>query len=203
VEGFQHELIYRAFLIAFGHHVTQSLERDSQYHPVTHWWNQSTRNFEPQFLESSKGNARSYFNEAGCQKLAHNLAAETFRLLDLYFAVDSNKTFLDSAVKLTGSKFLEAYLENMPEEITNEPVEVHKPAPAYAVPKETMIAQKNKKTSKIMLDKRPPDLGEKNKKRRDQLQEAQKAFQAKKKVGKEAALASSRLVLSRRKVSML
>jgi hypothetical protein len=168
VDGFQHELIYRAFLIAFGRHVTETLERDSRSHPVTHWWSLPTRNFEPQFLDSSKGNARSYFNEAGRQQLAHNLAVETFKELELHFVVGSNKAFLDSTAKLTGSKFLEAYLEDMPEETTNEPVEITKIAPTYTVPKETMIAQKNKKTSKTMIDKRPPDLNEKQLKRLEQ-----------------------------------
>lgn len=138
--------------------MTETLERDSRSHPVTHWWRQSTGNSGSQFLDSSKGNVRSSFNEAGRQKLAHNLAIETFRVLDLYFTVDSNKAFLDSAAKLTGSKFLEAYLEDMPEEIANELVEVPKIAPTYAVPKETAKAKKCKDISETKLAKRPPEV---------------------------------------------
>lgn len=158
VEEFEHELIYRGFLTAFSHHVAATLELDSQSHPVTHWWNPPAGTTTCQFLDSSKGNARSEFDKAGCQKLAHNLAVNTFRELDLYFTIGSNRRFLGSAAKLVGNKFLEGYLEDMPKEIADEKLDVPDIAPVYATPKELVGVKKGQKISEAKLSKRPPEL---------------------------------------------
>lgn len=158
VEEFKHELFFRGFLIAFGHHVRETLKRDSDSHPVAHWWRGSNGEKDSQFADSSQGYSFVLFNQAGRQQLALNLARDTFRALDLYFTYGYYKSFLESAAKLTsGSSFLEAYLEGVSEDIAAELVpEPPRNIPAF-VDKEA-VKLKNKKTSEAMLAKRAPEI---------------------------------------------
>lgn len=160
VEEFKHELFFRGFLIAFGHHVRETLKRDSDSHPVTHWWRGSNGEKDSQFVDSSQGYSFVLFGQAGRQQLALNLAKETFKALDLYFTYGYYKSFLESAAKLTsGSSFLEAYLEDMPEDIAVELVpEPPRNIPAFAMNEEAVEAERVKKISDSKLSKRPPEI---------------------------------------------
>lgn len=161
VPEFEHELFFRGFLVAFGRHVRETLQRDSDSHPVTHWWRGPLGTTDSQFADSSQGHAWSLFNQAGRQQLAHNLAVETFRALELYYSHGCYKAFFESAAKLVGSDFLEGYLESMPADIAAEPVpELPKAMPVLLLDEVAAKSQKNKKISDTKLAKRAPDLND-------------------------------------------
>lgn len=188
VPEFEHELFFRGFLVAFGHHVRETLKRDSDSHPVTHWWQGPLRKTDQQFANSSQGHAWALFNQAGRQQLAHNLAVETFRALELYYSHGCYKNFFDSAAKLVGSDFLEAHLESMPADIAAEPVpETPKERPAFLLDEAATKAKKNKRTSETMLAKRLPDLTPEEIEYRERKRRNNDAYKAKQRALKEAA----------------
>lgn len=204
VPEFEHELFFRGFLVAFGHHVRETLQRDSDSHPVTHWWRGPLGTTDSQFADSSQGHAWNLFNQAGRQQLAHNLAVETFRALELYYSHGCYKAFFESAAKLVGSDFLEGYLESMPAEIAAEPVpEVPAISPSFTISKEAARVAKNKKISEKMLSKRAPKIiaiapgrkltdAEKKALRWESLSEIQKEAEREKKAARRKELRNSK-----------
>ena len=188
VPEFEHELFFRGFLVAFGRHVRETLQRDSDSHPVSHWWRGPFGATDSQFADSSQGHAWALFNQAGCQQLAHNLAVETFRALELYYSHGCYKAFFESAAKLVGSDFLEGYLESMPADIAAEPVpELSKIVSAFALDQAAVKAKKNKRTSETMLAKRLPDLTPEEIEYRERKRRNNDAYKAKQRALKEAA----------------
>lgn len=100
VPEFKSELIFRAFLIAFGNHVRKCYELDSTTQPVTHWWRgvPQIKSYKLYFIDSSKGNTRSEFDVKGRATLAHNLAERTFKTLEIYFTTGQYADFLQKYV---------------------------------------------------------------------------------------------------------
>jgi hypothetical protein len=188
VPEFEHELFFRGFLVAFGRQVRETLQRDSDSHPVTHWWRGPLGTTDSQFADSSQGHAWALFNQAGRQQLAHNLAVETFRALELYYSHGCYKAFFESAAKLVGSDFLEGYLESIPADIAAEPVpELPKIVSAFALDQASVKAKKNNRTSETMLAKRLPDLTPEEIEYRERKRRNNDAYKAKQRALKEAA----------------
>ena len=94
VPEFNKELLFRAFLIAFGQHVRSSIKRDSDSHPEGHWWRGSKQSGTQLFADCSEDNCWKRFNTKGREKLAHNLAGQTFKVLDLFFTVGKFEDYL-------------------------------------------------------------------------------------------------------------
>lgn len=193
VPEFKDELIFKAFLIAFNEHVVNTIQRDSDSHPVTHWWERWVRHdkegVQPMyFADSSNDHARRLFNRKGKKQLAENLAERTFKLIELYFTVGSHARFLGKERKDGSLKYfqVEANEEMSEEKTQTTPVEY-----------ETLVPQENSNwmeerlaanSSKPMISKRSPTRPagkltnaerqqrfKENKKKREQEQNSEKA----------------------------
>lgn len=161
VPEFKDEILFRSFLIAFGCHVRLSLERDSDYGLVTHWWNGQIKGSDCMFLDSSRGGGREVFNEEGRLRLALYLAEQTFVSLEQYFTVGMYAQFLESAAVGLERDYLEKYLEEIPKgSLEEELLRVPKLVPAFALPKALMKVKKYKDLSKANLGKRAPEIQE-------------------------------------------
>ena len=203
VPEFDDETLFRCFLIEFGRHVRRTAKFDPYFEHKSNWWSGPDASAASNFVLSGGFGVLVKLDKSGLVHLAKSLAEGTCRVLDDYCSDNRNSDFLNRSAVEEEGELLE-YLEQIPPDLEKEEIEKERlptlqPLQVVVNP-EARDAEKNQKTSKTMLSKRGPDLDEKTKKRRDQLREAQKAFQAKKKAEKEAARASSKLISSRRKV---
>lgn len=159
VPEFKDEILFRGFLIAFGHHVRLTLQRDFDYGLVTHWWNGQIKCSDCMFLDSSRGGGREVFNEEGRLRLALYLAEQTFVSLEQYFTSDVHAQFLESSAVLVERDYLKKHLEEIPKGSLEEGLlTVPKLAPKFALPKALVKAQMKDKVSKSKLSKRKPNL---------------------------------------------
>lgn len=161
VPEFEDEMVFRGFLIAFGHHVRLTLERDFDYGLVTHWWNGQIKGSDCMFLDSSRGGGREVFNEEGRLRLALHLAEQTFVSLEQYFATGTHAQFLESASVLVRRDYLDKYLDTIQKgSLEEELLTVPKLAPKFALPKALVKIQMKEKVSQSKLAKRPPEIQE-------------------------------------------
>lgn len=170
VPEFEKELFFRAFLVAFGAHVRDTIQRDSDSHPISHWWTGPTprRSFvkgdnSPNpailyFVDSSNGKAFTVFNHKGCETLARNLAQSMFQIIEQYYMVGRNKAYLGMVAGHDGVDPLAEYLANIPED--DEVDEVIRPGyrGLVEVDPRVRVAKKKSRISTTKLLKRAPDL---------------------------------------------
>lgn len=130
IPAFASDLFFQAFLIAFGEHVRATVQRDSDSHPVAHWW-QGPNPIRPLpltkedvgpnpavmfFADWSDGYAFKRFDTEGRQLLARNLAGRLFQVLEVYYATGANKKFLEKAAKDAGPDPLAEYIQSIPDD---------------------------------------------------------------------------------------
>lgn len=161
VPEFEDEILFRGFLVAFGRHVRLTLQRDSDYGLVTHWWNGQIKGSDCMFLDSSRGGGRDVFNEEGRLRLALYLAEQTFVSLEQYFTAGVNAQFLESSAVFVERDYLKKHLEEIPKgSLEEELLTVPKLAPKFALPKALVKDKKYKDLSKANLGKRAPEIKE-------------------------------------------
>ena len=176
VEEFENELVFRAFLVEFGRHVTKAYAFDSSRN--CHWWTGALYG-KTNFYNNGHF---SVIDKAGLVDLSHNLASGTYQVLDNFSSLNIHANFLRS-VAVEKNVVVLQHLEEIPIG-PEEPLEKHQ-APTLrplimTLGVELQEVQRKEKISKSMLDKRPPDITDKEIKRRDQLKKAQETFKAKK-----------------------
>lgn len=173
VPEFEKELFFRAFLVAFGAHVRDTIQRDSDSHPISHWWTGPTprrplvkgdNSPNPAllyFADSSNGNAFTVFNHKGCETLARNLAQSMFQIIEQYYVTGMNKAYLGMVAGHDGIDPLAEYLADIPED--EEAEEVIRPGyrGLVDVDPRVRVSKKKSKCSATMLAKRAPYLSDK------------------------------------------
>ena len=119
-------------MVAFGEHVRATIQRDSDSHPVAHWWqgpngfrilaegDESPNPAIMYFADLSRDNAFTKFDVEGREMLARNLAGRAFKLIEAYHATGANKRFLEEAVGMAGPDPLAEYIQNIPEDFDAE-----------------------------------------------------------------------------------
>jgi hypothetical protein len=158
-------------LVAFGEHVRSTIQRDSDSHPVSHWWqgpnprrpfikdDKSPNPALMYFADQSNSNALREFDHTGCETLARNLAVRSFQLLEVYYVTGHNKRYFEKAAEEAGPDPLADYIQNVPVNFdAEEDVIIH---PTYRglvnVDPRVRVEKKKSRISATMLAKRSPD----------------------------------------------
>lgn len=158
VPQFKDEILFRGFLIAFGRHVRLTIQNDSEYGQVTHWWNGQVKGSDCMFLDALQANGREKFNEEGRLRLALHLAEQTFVSLEQYLAARIHATFLESKSLLIEKNYLKQHLEIQKDSLEEELLTVPKLAPKFALSKTLVKLKRAEGIKATNLAKRAPEI---------------------------------------------
>ena len=136
----------------------KALQKNPGCFPTTHWWNRFDPEASADFIDSSRGNVPSKFDEAGRVQLALNLAQDTFTVIDSYHAAECYAEFFETKSKLVGPEFVKKFLVDHPEVVSDAKVtETSGILPEFIKSKDDALEAMKKKVSKTKLDKRKPE----------------------------------------------